>query len=194
MHDATLDRTTNGRGQVASIDVATTAVRLDDGQRIPTFEQFAELARARGAYVFVEFKTEPTRAQLGAVMVVVNRLGMREHILINSFDAGRLARIRAVVGDDVDYSWVASTGVQPVDQVAAAGRSFNKQVASLTRTQLDAYVAGGIRTYGWTLDEPGQWAPVRAWPLAGVVTNRPVAYQAWRGWVCGGREFVGGGR
>jgi glycerophosphoryl diester phosphodiesterase len=180
MHDATLDRTTTGTGPVARLDVAATDVRLRDGQRIPTFREFLHLADLRGAYAFVEFKTEPTRAQLGAVVAVVNRLGMRDRVLLNSFDAGRLRRIRVVVGHDVDYSWVANAGTQPVGEVLSVGRAFNKAAAHLTRGQLDAYTEAGIRTYAWTVDAQARWESLRAWPLAGVVTNRPVAYEEWR--------------
>ncbi|GAB3415686.1 glycerophosphodiester phosphodiesterase [Flindersiella endophytica] len=184
MHDATLDRTTTGRGEVAELDVAATAIRLNDGQPIPTFRRFLSLAKQHGAYAFVEFKTEPTRAQLGAVMRVINRLGMRSGVLLNSFDAGRLQRIRAAVGDDVDYSWVANGGTQSARDVRAVGRSFNKAAKHLTRQQLDAYLAAGIRTYAWTVDDSGQWQALRTWPLAGIVTNRPVAYAAWRNGRC----------
>lgn len=184
MHDATLDRTTTGHGDVTELDVTTTTVRLTDGQRIPTLRRFLTLARLHRAYAFVEFKTEPTRAQLGAVMREINQLGMRDDVLLNSFDADRLKRIRAVVGDDVDYAWVANAGTQPAADVRAIGRSFNKAAKHLTRGQLDEYVTAGIRTYAWTVDDAGQWKELSSWPLAGVVTNRPIAYAAWRTKAC----------
>jgi glycerophosphoryl diester phosphodiesterase len=184
MHDATLDRTTTAYGPVTELDAERTTVRLNDGQRIPTFREFTHLAKLHGAYAFVEFKTEPTRAQLGAVMSVVNRLDMRDQVLLNSFDAGRLQRIRAVVGDDVDYSWVANGGTQSVDEVRAVGRSFNKAAKHLTRRQLDAYASAGIRTYAWTVDDAGQWKELSSWPLAGIVTNKPIAYATWRARAC----------
>jgi glycerophosphoryl diester phosphodiesterase len=184
LHDATLDRTTTGHGPVTELDAGRTTVRLTDGQRIPTFRRFMGLAKQHGAYAFVEFKTEPTRAQLGAVMREINQLGMRDNVLLNSFDADRLERIRAVVGHDVDYSWVANGGTQSVDEVRAVGRSFNKAADHLTRARLDAYISAGIRTYAWTVDDAGQWKELSSWPLAGIVTNKPIAYATWRASAC----------
>jgi glycerophosphoryl diester phosphodiesterase len=57
IHDETLERTTNGRGSIPAMNYAE-LVSLDagKGERIPTFEQAAQLCRELGVWANVEIK------------------------------------------------------------------------------------------------------------------------------------------
>lgn len=67
LHDATLDRTTNGRGRAA--DLGWEALRALDagswhspefaGERLPSFEAAAQLLRSRGTMANIEIKPTP---------------------------------------------------------------------------------------------------------------------------------------
>ena len=67
LHDATLERTTSGRGRAADLDWSE-LVKLDAGawhsdafrgERLPTFEEAARLLRSKGTLANVEIKPTP---------------------------------------------------------------------------------------------------------------------------------------
>ena len=73
IHDETLERTTNGRGQVPLMKYSE-LVSLDagKGERIPTFEEAARLCRALGVWANVEIK--PARGHERATGLAVSLL------------------------------------------------------------------------------------------------------------------------
>jgi len=73
IHDETLERTTNGRGQVPLMKYSE-LVSLDagKGERIPTFEEAARLCRELGVWANVEIK--PARGHERATGLAVSRL------------------------------------------------------------------------------------------------------------------------
>jgi len=57
MHDATLDRTTDGTGKISDYTYAQLqAVRLNNGERIPTLKQILTLLKQRDIWGFIEYK------------------------------------------------------------------------------------------------------------------------------------------
>ena len=59
MHDATVDRTTDGRGRVAQLTLQAIR-RLDagGGERVPTFAEVLELTRATGVALLLDIKVD----------------------------------------------------------------------------------------------------------------------------------------
>ena len=116
LHDATVDRTTSGRGSVAALDMAQIR-RLDAGawfaprfrgERVPTLADTLDLARGRCG-VNIELKIESGDAThlARAVAGVVARARFRGWLVISSFSrpalhAARAALPRAALG------WLAS--------------------------------------------------------------------------------------
>ena len=106
IHDATLDRTTNGTGNVAEHSLAELA-DLDGGtwfspayknQRIPTLKEVLDLARGK-ILVNVEIKTEAVTDELGGgitekVVELVRTHDMRDQVVVSSFDPRALEQMR----------------------------------------------------------------------------------------------------
>jgi len=92
MHDDTVDRTTNGHGAVA--DLTLDQIRsLDAGQgeKVPTFQEVLDLAKASGADIFPETKSAHLypgiEAKMLAALVQANYL---DHTVIQSFEPASL--------------------------------------------------------------------------------------------------------
>jgi glycerophosphoryl diester phosphodiesterase len=181
MHDATIDRTTNGTGPIVAIDVTKTRARLNDGSRIPTLEQLLALAADHGASVNLELKAKPTAAQQAKVIDLLDAYGMGGQVLVNSFDAGRLDTFHAAA-PDVPIGLVVS-GAPPSMPTYDA---VFVNVKYLTARRVAGYLAAGVEVHAQPLNDPGQWAPVRRWPLTAMSTDRPMDFNAWRAWVCHG--------
>ena len=79
MHDATVDRTTNGHGNVSDLTLAELK-RLDAGQgeRIPTYEEVLQLVAGSGVALLLDIKTSPV---LNKQKVV--RLTEKYHSVLN---------------------------------------------------------------------------------------------------------------
>ncbi|MBZ0257580.1 hypothetical protein K8I31_16055 [bacterium] len=79
MHDATVDRTTNGHGNVSDLTLAELK-QLDAGQgeRIPTYEEVLQLVAGSGVALLLDIKTSPV---LNKQKVV--RLTEKYHSVLN---------------------------------------------------------------------------------------------------------------
>lgn len=191
MHDATIDRTTNGTGAVSSINIATTTVKMNDGTLLKdqTLNALLSQASVKGSTVAIEPKAGATSQQVGQVGLLLNTYGMRDRVLIDSFSTANLAPFKAAM-PDLTYGLVSADPL-PVATVAAVGPVYNVGYTNLTQQWVDDYHAAGIRVHVWTLDQPNQWAPYRTWGIDRYVTNRPQAYRGWRDWVCSGNAWTG---
>lgn len=84
MHDATIDRTTTGRGAVAELSLdSIRRVRLRNGcairtkHPVPTLEETLELCRGR-----VMINLDKADRYFAEVMALVERMGMADHIIM----------------------------------------------------------------------------------------------------------------
>ena len=98
IHDETVDRTTNGSGRVADLTLAELrALDAGNGERIPTFTEVIELAKAAGVPIMPEAKSPQLYPGLEARMVeAIAAAGYADQTVIQSFDPAALARIRAL--------------------------------------------------------------------------------------------------
>ena len=106
LHDATVDRTSNGTGNIASMTFE--AVRALDfgswksaeyaGEQIPTFEEFIALCKHLGLHPYIELKAG-SEAQIKGLVEVVKRYGMKGNVTWISFNSACLGYVK-----DIDTS------------------------------------------------------------------------------------------
>ncbi len=103
IHDFSLDRTTNGHGKVKNMDWEPMQ-RLDAGgwkgrafrgEKIPSLEEVLSLASGR-LRLNIELKTSGDMypGLEKAVMELISSKGMRDEVVLTSFDAGALQRVK----------------------------------------------------------------------------------------------------
>lgn len=103
LHDSTIDRTSNGTGNIANKTLAE--VRAFDfgswkseeytGEKIPTFDEFVLLCKRLGLHPYIELKTG-TAVQIKGLVDVVKRYGMKGNVTWISFDSTYLGYVKAV--------------------------------------------------------------------------------------------------
>lgn len=103
LHDGTVDRTSNGTGNIA--DLTLEAVRALDfgswkseeyaGEKIPTFEEFIALCKHLGLHPYIELKAG-TEEQIKGLVEVVKRYGMKGNVTWISFNSACLGYVKAV--------------------------------------------------------------------------------------------------
>lgn len=100
LHDATIDRTSNGSGNIN--DLTLSEVRSYDfgswfdakyaGEKIPTFEEFIALCRKLSIHPYIEIKSSATytQEQINMLVDIIKRYGMVGNVSYISFNASYL--------------------------------------------------------------------------------------------------------
>ena len=192
MHDETVDRTTNGTGQVTSLTLAQVRSldagrwfsRAYRGTRVPTLYQALRLAKERGVRVMVEVKTVPTPAQMTQLVDRVRWLGMADRITMSSFLEQAITDIRAAA-PDLRTAIVDHPKYRHPESVLRFGRTYVVNYASVTESRSATWRRAGIRLRPWTVDTERGWRRMAHDRASAVVTNRPRAYLAWARTRCG---------
>lgn len=186
MHDATVDRTTNGHGPVAtmslptlrSLDAGSWFSRAYRGTRVPTLYEALSVAKQGNAYVMVELKTVPTQGQMAQFLDRVRGLGMSRQITVTSFLGDALRAVHAAA-PDLRTALIDNPRYRPPDSVLQYGRAYLINAASVTRSRLDRWRRAGIAVRPWTVDNVSGWQRMAYDRADAVITDRPGAYLAW---------------
>jgi glycerophosphoryl diester phosphodiesterase len=188
IHDPTLDRTTTGRGPVASHDLEEIRA-LSAGypklfgdryldEKVPTLEEAFELLRGH-ARVLIEIKPESVSDEddgiESRVVRAVRQAKMTEHVGIASFLPRALLRCRRIA-PELPRAVLFAPNVDT--DMVAIGLDIEADLVLPHRSMLDAALAGAIRGAGlrlgtWIVDDPDDLDSLVHFGLAGVGTNDP---------------------
>ena len=188
IHDATLERTTNGHGMVNQ-HTLNELKELDAGswfhprfanQRLPELSEVLDLANGR-TIVNIEIKTHayephhPADAVEKQVVDLVNQKGARNEVLISSFNINILERLSAM-GDSPALALISN---KPADddtlkickQLKAF--SWHPDRLVLTPRHVQTMQDAGMRVFPYNVGTPGEYRQVMAMNVDGVITGDP---------------------
>ncbi|MEU4133845.1 glycerophosphodiester phosphodiesterase [Streptomyces wuyuanensis] len=169
MHDADVDRTTDGTGPIAEKTLAELR-ELDAGQgeRIPVFE---EVLDAVSAPLQVEIKDAAAARVLADVIV---KRDLVERIEVTSFQDDAVREITALV-PGVRTGLVASRwGSDIVERAQAVGApTLALNIRRLTLETVERAHDEGLRVIGWVVNTQDHLRLVRALELDGATTDFP---------------------
>ena len=186
MHDATVDRTTDGSGQVAELTLAQIRA-LDAGSwfagrfagvPVPTLGQVLRLAQRRDAMVLVELKTAPSPAQLDRVLDDLARHSMVDRVRVTSFDEQTILGVRANV-PGLRTALIDNPRYRSPDSVLRYGQTYLLHHTSVTADRVRRWQRAGIEVRPWTVDSSRVWRRMAYDGAGPVITNRPRSYLAW---------------
>ena len=173
MHDATIDRTTNGRGRVGSYTLKELqAFDAGQGEKIPAFEEFLEWVQPTGLFLNVEIKTK-THEAVDKAVALLERYHMLEPSVIACFDAN--------ITEYANRRYGAKTQGFPRRNM----RRFKKNsydflysvgipMRDLTPALVDEFIGRGIQPWCWCPDTPGEIERMRACGATLCTCNDPV--------------------
>lgn len=182
MHDTTVDRTTDGTGDVAGMTLAQLKT-LDAGswfsdefagERVPTLSEFLETAARRGT-VYLDLKAYSMGAAIGQVL---DELGLPD-------DSVWASASEEIVAKDVHehlpgtpvlwYGDVPNRGTadyfQHMRSIGVTG--FDLAWGTLPRAFVRDAQANGMFFSTYTIDKPSQWRAALRLDLDAVETNDP---------------------
>ncbi len=178
IHDATLDRTTDGQGQVAELPLA--AIRDFDagrGERIPTLAQvLEELAPTPVVVEIKEVEAAPV------VTAVIQAAGAGDRVVVGAFGGRSLVAVRnaglntTATRWESGLHWLASR----VGLAHHRGRydgfavsEYSGHLRVVDRRFLRSARSLGKPVHVWTVDDVSDARRLRAMGVAGILTNFP---------------------
>ncbi|MEU3526363.1 glycerophosphodiester phosphodiesterase family protein [Streptomyces sp. NPDC038707] len=169
MHDAEVDRTTDGSGAIAEKTLAELrALDAGRGERVPVFEEVLEAVRTP---LQAEIKDVAAARALAEVM---RARDLTARVEVSSFHDEAITEIARLV-PGVRTALVASRyGTEVVDRAVAAGAAtVCLNVRRLTLEIVEHARASGLRILGWVVNTQEQLRLVRALELDGATTDYP---------------------
>ncbi|MFZ0132185.1 MAG: glycerophosphodiester phosphodiesterase family protein [Desulfobacterales bacterium] len=193
LHDDTLERTTNGRGQVRDFTLEELK-RLDAGswfdprfagERLPSLEEALDLCAARGM-VNIEIKAgafeadRPADAIEEQVLRAVAQRDMNARVLVSSFDARFLARIaESPVAPAIGLLTDARSAVGPLSLCQRLRAfSWHPEYRGVTAEKVREMHAAGIKVLAYTVNRQADFLRLLQMGVDGVFSDDPPLLQA----------------
>ncbi|MCX4662313.1 glycerophosphodiester phosphodiesterase [Streptomyces uncialis] len=169
MHDADVDRTTDGSGPIADRTLAQLrTLDAGRGERVPVFEEVLDAVRAP---LQAEIKDIAAARALADVMHARN-LVPRVEVL--SFHDAALAEISRLVPDARTALVASRYGLDVVDRATAVGAgTLVLNIRRLTLELVERARKADLRIIGWVVNTQDQLRLVRALGLDGATTDHP---------------------
>ncbi|MER5665657.1 MULTISPECIES: glycerophosphodiester phosphodiesterase [Streptomyces] len=169
MHDADVDRTTDGSGPIAEMTLAELrALDAGHGERVPVFEEVLDAVRAP---LQAEIKDTAAARALAEVM---HRRDLVGRVEVSSFHDEAIAEITRLV-PGVRTALIASRyGVDVVDRAVEVGAAtVCLNIRRLTLEVVEHARKADLRIIGWVVNTQDHLRLVRALELDGATTDYP---------------------
>ncbi|WP_267243354.1 glycerophosphodiester phosphodiesterase [Streptomyces sp. PR69] len=169
MHDADVDRTTDGKGPIAEKTLAELR-ELDAGQgeRVPLFEEVLDAVRSP---LQAEIKDRAAAQALAEVML---RRDLTDRIEVSSFHDDAVAEIARLVPGVRTVLVASRWGADIVDRAKAVGAgALALNIRRLTLETVERARGEKLRVIGWVVNTQDHLRLVRALELDGATTDFP---------------------
>jgi glycerophosphoryl diester phosphodiesterase len=186
VHDATLDRTTDGGGpvreqslaQIRQADAGSWFAAGFEGERVPTLQEVLELARHR-ALVLIEVKADFIAER---ILHIVDSMGAASQVIIQSFNPQSVRHTKLL---NPGIPTALLVGKLPTTPSRVRARRLVKQVlqaganalsiwhATLTPPLFEEMRKRGIAVWAWTVDQEIIMRDLALMGIQGIITNYP---------------------
>jgi glycerophosphoryl diester phosphodiesterase len=183
IHDATLDRTTNGRGWVR--DFTLTQLRQLDagawfapeyaGERIPTLEEILAFAREADVVFYLEVKhDEAAWGVHHGLATALRAAGEAARTVVISFEPRILENLRRLDATQLTGLLFERALEDPVAAALNVGaRQLAPRADLVTPELIAAAREAGMQVVTWTVNEPEQMRALATMGVNGIITNYP---------------------
>ncbi|MCC2033785.1 glycerophosphodiester phosphodiesterase [Microbacterium allomyrinae] len=190
MHDASVDRTTDGHGRLAALTLAE--VRALDagswfdpafaGTQVPTLAEFLDTLGGSGGRAIIELKGSWDADAVAGAIAEVSARALEDRVALASFDARTLAFAAGasdVVSRLLILKNVPADVASAVAEAGARGVVVSRKAVLARPSIVDELHAVGARVVVYTLNDDTQWDAVTALGVDGIVTDDPHTLSEW---------------
>lgn len=187
MHDETVERTTDGKGNVTEMTLAELK-KLDvgkwkhekyAGERIATLDEALAELQGTDCIPVIEIKMDGMGRE---VVEAVAKAGMIERAVVISFRKAAVKEVRELeprlacawlYGDDI-----AGSPPEQAEWIAAEAASCKAEMVDLDAAILSPELIGelqqrGLKVWCWTVDDAAEMDALMRWGIGSITTNRP---------------------
>ncbi|WP_435737396.1 glycerophosphodiester phosphodiesterase family protein [Cellulosimicrobium sp. PMB13] len=190
-HDQTVDRTTDGSGDVArlqssylaGLDAGSWFSPAFAGQPLPTFADMLELMGTGSSTMLLEIKGPETSAEVERVVDMIVDAGLEDRVVLQSFDVDALRSAREHAPQIPRGLLRGALDADPVAVAQELGAvMYNPSAAALlTRPGVVADLnAAGIAVMPYTVNSAADWKRLTEIGVDGVITDRAGAFVGWK--------------
>jgi len=193
IHDDTLDRTTTGKGlvgersleEIKTLDAGSWFDARFASERVPELLEVLKLTAGR-CMLNIEIKTSAYEADFPAdaiehqVVELVKTSGAMGRVIISSFDQWILQRIAAMDAPPA-VALISDHGADKIVLdllLAMQAFSWHPRFKVLTRDQVEAVHAAGLKIFPWTINTREEAQRILALGVDGLICNELRVMQA----------------
>ena len=191
MHDDTLERTTNGTGnvndmtleQLKALDAGSWKDAKYAGERVPTLEELAELCKGK-TVMMLDLK-DPVRGD--EIAPVLKRVGIEsDQVIVAPWETDQAAGLKPYLPDTpmillhsripAEYATNGDAFFEGLKRMGFSG--FSLRWMHLSQTFVDDAHRHGMKVHTWTLNDPEDISGAALMGIDGVITDDPAATTA----------------
>ena len=184
MHDETIDRTTNGKGnlrdytyeELCAFDCCGKFPGMYYFQRIPTLQEYLEWVKDTRLLTNIELKNSVYYYENleEKVIDMVRELGMEDRVIFSSFNLVSVTKCKRMI-PEIPMGFLSETRV---DNMGAFAKEYQVEYyhpdkSYLTENQVEDCHRKGIGVNVWTVNKKTDMERMAEWKVDGIFTNYP---------------------
>jgi len=186
IHDFTLDRTTNGKGQVhlltlqeiRALDAGSWFSSRDgaafSGERVPTLGEILDFAKEHDLIFYLEIKSGPAWGVEHAVVAALRDQNASARVVILSFDPAALDSIHRLDSTLMTGFLCEHPSGDLVERTVRAGaRQLVARGDLITPDVVEKAHHAGLQVVAWTINEQDQMRRLISGGVDGIITDYP---------------------
>ena len=186
MHDATVDRTTNGRGRISKmslvelrgLDAGVKFLSVDGksykGERVPTLDEILEFSKTTDVTFYLELKETQGWGFEQSLVGALRRAEAINRVVIISFDAEVLSRVKRIASELTTGFLCEKPTPQLIEKAIAIGaKQFLPRADKITPEIIAAAHSAKLLVVVWTVNEIEAIRSVTALGVDGIISDYP---------------------
>lgn len=182
IHDATLDRTTTGRGmvrdftlaQLRELDAGSWYAPEFAGERIPALEEILTFAREADVVFYLEIKHEAALGLHHALTGALRTAQEAAHAVVVSFDPTTLGNLRRLDATQLTGLLFEQPLPNPVELAQGIGaRQILPRADLINPALVEQAHAADLQVATWTANDPAKMRSLVAAGVDGIMTDYP---------------------
>lgn len=186
IHDFTLDRTTNGTGevhlqsleQIRALDAGSWFAAGEGtgfaGERVPTLDEILAFAKEHDVVFYLEIKSGPAWGVEHAVAEALRTHNASARVVILSFDPSAISAVHRLDGALMTGLLCEHPSGNLVERTVRAGaRQLVARGDLITPAVVEKANHAGLQVVAWTINEPEQMRRLIATGVNGIISDYP---------------------
>lgn len=175
IHDALVDRTTDGHGTIAEMTLAQIReFDAGDGERIPTL---AELFETMGDNLLYNIEIKDyqwrNRGLETAVSALIHQHNLQDQVIISTFSPIALRRAQKAAAGTIPTALCRREGYTRYMHHFADGEADHPNHTMVDEQYMAWAKKRGYRTNTWTVNDPAEAQRLAKLGVHGIITNTP---------------------